>query len=105
MSCIACGFAVAGYGSNYFFKLLEIDIRKNFALIDIDGEKEICRGFIYSGWASTAMFNLMIPKIMGWLDKYSFIEKCFIIDAYHKKNLLSKKMALDLELELAQKLR
>jgi hypothetical protein len=40
----------------------------------------------------------MIPKIMGRLEKYSFIEKCYIIDAYHKKNLLSKRMATDLEL-------
>lgn len=27
MSCAACGFAVAGFGSEYFFKLLEVDIR------------------------------------------------------------------------------
>jgi hypothetical protein len=39
---MACGFAVAGFGSDYFYKLLEMDIKKNFELIDVDGEKEIC---------------------------------------------------------------
>lgn len=101
MSCAACGFAVAGFGSDYFYKLLEVDIWRNFELLDIDGEKEICWGFIYSNKGSKQLFNLMIPKIMGRLEKYSFIEKCFIVDAYHKQNLLSKRMALDLELSIA----
>jgi len=47
----------------------------------------------------------MIPKIMSNLEKYSFMDKCYILDAYHKKGALSKGMAIDIEIEISKKLR
>ena len=44
---------------------------------------------------------MMIPKIMGRIDNYNIMEKCYIIDAYHKKGLLTKEMGKDLEVQVA----
>ena len=46
----------------------------------------------------------MIPEIMGRIENYSFLEKCYILDAYHRKGILTKGMAIDLEIEISKKL-
>jgi len=47
---------------------------------------------------------MMIPEIMGRIENYSFLEKCYILDAYHRKGILTKGMAIDLEIEISKKL-
>ncbi len=48
MTCCACGFSISGFGSEYFFEILERGVMDHMNEMEAENIKEICRGFIFS---------------------------------------------------------
>ena len=105
LTCAACGFAVSGYGTDYLFKLFELEILKHITDFDASNDKEVCRAFIFSLRGSKEIYNMMLPRIMARIENYTFNEKCFFLHAFHEKGLLSKKISKDLQYYIGETLK
>lgn len=66
--------------------------------------QEVCRGFVFSLKGSKEFLQLMQPRLVQMLDKFSSYEICYMIYAFWKKNCLNKKFGRMLEEELIKTL-
>jgi len=105
ITCVICGFAISGFGTPYFFQLCEKSVLKNFSKISPEGFKELCKGFIYPIRGSKALFEVMLPRVRQLLPQFCCNELCYILNAYHKKEVLPKDFAKDLEIGVVKFLR
>ena len=65
ITCAACGFAIAGVGSDYMYKLYEIETLKHIKNFNVDNDKEVCRAFLFSLRGTPELYNMMLPRIMA----------------------------------------
>lgn len=84
---IACGFAVAGCGSEFLFEHLEKFTMKNFNALDKAGFREVVRAFVVSMNGSKEFFELIKFKLKDNMDLFNITEMIYIVKCYYEKNM------------------
>lgn len=97
MTTCASGFAMSGYGTPFFFQLMEQGILKQMHLYDTQSLKEVCRGFLFSLRGSKIMLKMLLPRILPILTEFSTNELCYLLYAYHKGGYIPKSFAKEIE--------
>jgi hypothetical protein len=102
---IACGYAVAGCGSDLLFDYLEKYIMSNFNKLDKNGFREIVRAFVVSLNGSKEFFQLIKHNIKGNIDLFNITEMVYIIKCYVERNEGDKELYEMIEKGIAEILR
>jgi len=63
ITCIACGFAISGFGSPLMFRILESNIIANINELSAFGIKETCRAFVFSNRGTKEIYQVLMPRI------------------------------------------
>ena len=87
------------------FSLLEKAITRETVDFSLSTVKEICRSFIFSIRGTKEVYEVMLPHIRRNLDSFSCNEKCYLLLSFHKRKVLTKQFAKELELAITQRLR
>jgi hypothetical protein len=74
MTTCASGFAVSGFGTPFFFQMMEMGILKKLHLFQLQSLKEICRGFLFSMRGSKVLLKMLLPRILPILTEFSVNE-------------------------------
>ena len=97
MTTCACGFAVSGFGTPFFFQMMEMSILKKIHLFEPQSLKEICRGFLFSMRGSKVLLKMLLPRILPILTEFTVNELCYLLYAYHEGKYLPKSFASEIE--------
>ena len=97
MTTCASGFAISGFGTPLFFKMLEQGIMFNLPKFSTESLKEVCRGFLFSLRGSKLVLQMLLPRLEPILSEFTSSELCYMIFAFHEGGYLPKAFARQIE--------
>lgn len=104
MTTCACGFSISGYGTPYFTTLLEQGILRHVGEVDLEGLKEIARGFVFSIRGSKTFLQMLLPRFRLQLQDFTTNELCYMLYAYNDVGYLPKSFTKEVEERVFTKL-
>jgi hypothetical protein len=93
MTTCASGYAISGFGTPVFFKMLEQGILFNLDKFNTQSLKEICRGFLFSLRGSKVLLQMLMPRLQPILSEFTPSELCYLLYAFHEGKYLPKSFA------------
>lgn len=105
MTCCACGFAISGFGSQFFFDQIEDSTIEHINGFNAQNIKELCRAFVFSKRGSKSMLQVLQPRIQTILHTFTSRELCYMLHGYSHKQALPKQFAKLMEEEITKYLR
>jgi hypothetical protein len=79
----ACGYAISGFGTPYFNKVMEGAVMANLAEFNSQSLRELARGFVFSMRGSKLLLQMLMPRFQTIMEEFSINECCYLLYSYH----------------------